>query len=175
MNNSSLNATMDEMIGLLSDLSGGSAGIEAVGQAFLTFAYEFGASVGFARMASGLGLAVSCVAGTMEDEMFDLWVETVRVSRAKVRHLFLATLPERQDRPDAASASDMVQRLATALAAAGQPSPYSDAGQPAAPDPESAGLSPQWILSQLAGMSFPQKGQAYDFMKRAIEAQRGRS
>ena len=59
--------------------------------------------------------------------------------------------------------------------AAGQPSPYSDAGQPAAPDPESAGLSPQWILSQLAGMSFPQKGQAYDFMKRAIEAQRGRS
>lgn len=171
--NNSTNATMDEMIGLLGDLSGRNAGIEAVGQAFLTFAYEIGASVGFARMASGLGLAVSCVAGTMEDEMFELWVQTVRVSRAKVRHLFLATLPDRQARPDAASATDMVQRLVTALAAAGQPSPYSDASQPAEPEP--AGLSPDWVLSQLAGMSFPQRGQAYDFMKRAIEAKRGGS
>lgn len=36
------------------------------------------------------------------------------------------------------------------------------------------GLSPDWVLCQLAGTTFPTNGGAYDFMKKCIEAQKVR-
>lgn len=38
-----------------------------------------------------------------------------------------------------------------------------------APKPsEEGGVSPTWVLNQLAGMTFPSQGGAYDFMKRCL-------
>jgi hypothetical protein len=33
-----------------------------------------------------------------------------------------------------------------------------------------SGVSKDWVLSQLAGMRFPEQGQAYDFMKKLFES-----